>query len=69
MYAYFKQNCFYFRDTCRQMIQQKKIDIKVVKKKINMVRTLNELGPQLNVDSDDEDTPYEDDDDSRYDFT
>ena len=51
------------------MIQQKKIDIKVVKKKINMVRTLNELGPQLNVDSDDEDTPYEDDDDSRYDFT
>ena len=49
------------------MIQQKKIDIKVVKKKINMVRTLNELGPQLNVDSDDEDTPYEDDDDSSSD--
>jgi len=50
-------------DCARQMIVKKKNDIKTVKKKINMVRTLNDLGPQMNVDSDDEDTPYEDDDD------
>jgi len=49
-------------DCTRQMIGKKKTEIREVKKKINMVRTINELGPQLNIDSDDEDTPYEDDD-------
>ena len=54
-------------DCARQLILQKKLDIKVVKRKINMVKTLNDLGPQVNVDSDDEDTPFEDDDDSSSD--
>ena len=54
-------------DCTRQIILQKKLDIKVVKRKINMVKTLNDLGPQVNVDSDDEDTPFEDDDDSSSD--
>merc|ERR1719266_2366889 len=49
-------------DCTRQMIVRKKTNIKVVKRKLNMVRTVNDLGPQLNVDSDDEDTPYEEDD-------
>ena len=49
-------------DCARQMIGKKKTEIREVKKKINMVRTVNDLGPQLNIDSDDEDTPYEDDD-------
>lgn len=47
-------------DCTRQMIDKKKLNIKEVKKIINMVRTVNDLGPQLNVDSDDDDTPYED---------
>jgi len=49
-------------DCAKEMVDRKKINIKDVKKKINMVRTLNDLGPQLNVDSDDEDTPFEDSD-------
>ena len=51
-------------DCARQMIHQKKADIKVVKRKINMVKTVNDLGEQVNVDSDDEDTPFEDSSDS-----
>lgn len=50
-------------DCAKEMVDKKKITIKAVKKKINMVKTINDLGPQLNVDSDDEDTPFEDDDD------
>ena len=50
-------------DCARQMIGKKKTDIKEVKKKINMVRTIHDLGPQLNIDSDDEDTPDEEDED------
>ncbi len=50
-------------DCAKQMIVKKKVDIKAVKRKINMVKTLNDFGPQLNVDSDDEDTPSEDYDD------
>jgi hypothetical protein len=50
-------------DSTRYLIIKKKADIKHAKRRINMVRTINDLGPQLNVDSDDEDTPYEDDDD------
>lgn len=51
-------------DCTRLMILKKKSSIKSVKKTINMIRTVHDLGPQLNVDSDDEDTPYEDDDSS-----
>ena len=50
-------------DCAKELVDKKKSTIKAVKKKINMVRTVNDLGPQLNVDSDDEDTPFEDDDD------
>jgi len=49
-------------DCAKEMVDKKKSTIKAVKKKINMVKTINDLGPQLNVDSDDEDTPFEDDD-------
>ena len=49
-------------DCAKELVDKKKSTIKAVKKKINMVRTVNDLGPQLNVDSDDEDTPFEDDD-------
>ena len=55
-------------DCARQMIGKKKTDIKEVKKKINMVRTIHDLGPQLNIDSDDEDTPDEEDDDEDQDY-
>lgn len=34
-------------DCTRQMIHQKKADIKVVKRKINMVKTVNDLGEQV----------------------
>jgi len=50
-------------DCAKEMVDKKKNTIKQVKKKINMVKTLNDLGPQLNVESDDDDTPFEDDDD------
>ena len=50
-------------DCAKELVDKKKSTIKAVKKKINMVRTVNDLGPQLNVDSDDENTPFEDDDD------
>ena len=34
-------------DCTRQMIHQKKADIKVLKRKINMVKTVNDLGEQV----------------------
>ncbi len=53
-------------DNVLKLVGKKKDDIKDVKKEINMIRTINDLGPQLDVDSDDEDTASESSDEENH---